>query len=126
MSENEKEYIVVEVKNTNNAAIPELKTWNTITYVLYALGYFLGGFPWLVAIVMNYLKVGDSVGTIYESHTKWQIRTFWWALIWSLVGIITAPFMIGFVILLANWIWVIYRVIKGFMKLGENKPVFSE
>lgn len=126
MSDKEVEYIVVEEVTTNNKVIPELKTWNTITYVLYGLGFFLGGLPWIAAVIMNYLKVGDAAGTIYESHIKWQIRTFWWAFVWLVVGGLTSFVGVGILILLANVVWVIYRVIKGFMKLGENKPVFTE
>lgn len=121
MSDNEKEVIyIVESKNKGDDS---LKTYNIITYALYAAGFFTGGVSWIVAIIMNYLKRGDAVGTIYESHINWQIRTFWWAFLWAVLGGILSLVGVGLLILLANFVWVIYRVVKGFIKLGDNQPI---
>ncbi len=72
---------------------------------------------------MNYVKRDDVKGTYLESHFNWQIRTFWWGLLWAVIGFITMFILIGFAVLLANGIWIIYRIIKGWLKLNEGKPI---
>ncbi|HEY7761152.1 MAG TPA: hypothetical protein VIA64_17195, partial [Burkholderiales bacterium] len=70
-----------------------------------------------------YIKLPDVAGTLYESHFRWQIRTFWWGLLWSVVGGLTTWILIGFLILAATAIWVIYRIVKGWLSLSEGKPM---
>ena len=91
-----------------------LKQVTLVVYVLQALGYLTGGLTAIAAIIVNYIKKEDVAGTLYESHFTWQIRTFWWGLLWGVVG---------FVLWFAAWIWMIYRVVKGWLKLTENQPV---
>lgn len=100
-----------------------LKNVTMVVYLLQALS-FLWGVTAIVGIVVNYVKRDDVRGTVYESHFDWQIRTFWWGLAWFVVGmllIIAAG--LGFLVLFVAWIWAIYRVVKGWLKLSENKPV---
>ena len=100
------------------------KTLTTIIYALYAASFFVG-ITAIVAIVMNYVKKDDVVGTLYESHFRWQIRTFWFALLWGCVGAITLIILIGWPILIAISIWVIYRLVKGWLRLNDNKPMYT-
>jgi len=93
-----------------------------VVYALQALS-FLWGVTALIGVVISYVKRDDAVGTVYESHFNWQIRTFWWGLIWTAVGIALAIFVVGVFVLFAVWVWMIYRVIKGWLKLNEGKPV---
>lgn len=81
------------------------------------------GISALAAIVLNYLKRDDARGTWLESHFSWQIKTFWWSLGLALLGGITAPLGIGFVIWFATLIWYIYRIVKGWLALSENKAI---
>ena len=99
-----------------------LKTLTMVVYALQALS-FLWGVTGIIGIVINYVKRDDVKGTLYESHFDWQIRTFWWWLLWSVIGVATVWLLIGFAILFAAWIWAIYRVVKGWLKLNEGKPV---
>jgi uncharacterized membrane protein len=103
----------------------ELAGLKNITMVVYALQAlsFLWGITLIVGVVINYVKRDDVKGTIYESHFDWQIRTFWWGLLWAVVGFITAFVLVGFAILFAAWVWAIYRVVKGWLKLNEGKTV---
>ena len=55
-----------------------LRTLTHVLYGLYAAYWLTGGITVLIAIIINYLKRGDVVGTPYEAHFEWQIRTFWW------------------------------------------------
>ena len=103
-----------------------LRSLRTLTHVLYALyaAYWLtGGLTVLVAIIINYLKRDDAAGTPYEAHFQWQIRTFWWAVLGHLIGVALLWVFIGFPILLVVGVWTLYRVIKGWLYLYENKPL---
>ena len=99
----------------------------SITMVIYALqaASFFVGLTFLVAVVVNYIKRDDVRGTWLESHFRWQIRTFWYCLLWGLVGALLSAVVIGFFILVANAIWVIYRIAKGWINLADNKPMYS-
>ena len=99
-----------------------LKTIATVVYALHVAGFFTG-IAWIVAIVMNYVKLDDARGTWLESHFRWQIRTFWWGLLWAAIGALTVFVLIGFAILFADAVWIIYRIVKGWLNLAENKPL---
>ena len=100
----------------------ELKTLATVVYALQAAGFFVG-LTWIVAVVINYVKRDDVRGSWLESHFSWQIRTFWWGLLWAVVGGILALVVVGFAVLFADAVWIIYRIVKGWLNLNENKPV---
>ncbi len=100
-------------------------TLTTVIYALYAASYFVGVTA-IVAIVMNYIKKDDVAGTFLESHFRWQIRTFWFGVFWGALGAITALFGIGWIILFANGIWIIYRIVKGWLSLNDGKPMYIE
>ncbi|MFO1335594.1 MAG: hypothetical protein U1E80_10970 [Piscinibacter sp.] len=70
---------------------------------------------------MNYVKRDDTKGTSTRA-TAWQIRTFWWSLLWAVVGFITMFVLVGFVILAADAVWTIYRIVKVF-ELNDGKPM---
>jgi uncharacterized membrane protein len=93
-----------------------------VIYILYALSAFVG-FTAIAAIIMNYIKKADVQGTFLESHYRWQMRTFWFGLLWGIIGVATSIFLIGFLILAVNSIWLLYRVIKGFLRLSDNREV---
>lgn len=99
-----------------------LKNITMVVYALQALS-FLWGVTAIVGVVINYVKRDDVKGTIYESHFDWQIRTFWWGLLWGVIGVATIWLVVGFFVLFAAWVWAIYRVIKGWLKLTEGKIV---
>ena len=101
------------------------KNWTTAVYALQALAIILG-ITYLVAIIINYIKIDDVRGTWLESHFRWQIRTFWYSVLWGVIGGLTVFIFVGFVILGIASVWVIYRVIKGWMRLSENKPMYPE
>ena len=100
----------------------ELKTLAMVVYALQAAGFFVG-LTWIVAVVINYVKRDDVRGTWLESHFTWQIRTFWWGLLWAVVGGILVLVVVGFAVLFADAVWIIYRIVKGWLNLSENKRV---
>jgi uncharacterized membrane protein len=99
-----------------------LKTITHVVYALQALG-FLNGITWIVAVIINYVKKDDVAGTWLESHVRWQIRTFWFGLLWGVIGGVLTLVLIGFVVLFADAVWIIYRIAKGWLNLAENRPM---
>ena len=115
----------------------------TLAHVIYALhafavlsgvlssativGSFVSGLPSIVAVILNYLKRSEVRGTWLDSHFRWQIRTFWFALLWILVAIALALTLIGIpfaLILVAGaGLWVIYRVVRGWLALKDGRPM---
>lgn len=107
------------------AAAAEDRSLRDLTAVVYALqaASLLLGVTLLAAVVVNYVKREDVAGTWLESHFRWQIRTFWISLLWTVFGAITLLILVGFVILFVWLIWFIYRIAKGWIALAEGKPV---
>jgi len=125
-------------------ASPSLVRTTHLVYGLHALGLVLGafgaasvvgsflfGWPSIIAVIINYVKRGDVRGTWLESHFAWQIRTFWYALLWAvLVAIVSGPLMlvlIGF----GTWalgmgllgLWAIYRIARGWLRLNGHQAM---
>jgi uncharacterized membrane protein len=101
-----------------------LKNVTMVVYVLQALS-LLWGVTAIAGVIVNYVKRDDARGTVYESHFDWQIRTFWWMVVWGVVGfVLIFALGLGFIVLGVAWLWAIYRVVKGWLKLTEAKPVF--
>lgn len=103
-----------------------MKSAKTITTVVYALqaASFLVGITFIAAIIISYLTRQDVEGTWLESHFRWQIRTFWFGLLWSVIGAATFIFLIGWLVLVVDGIWVIYRIAKGWLYLADNKKMY--
>ena len=103
-----------------------------ITTAASIVGSFVCGIPSIVAVVMNYARVAATRGTFLESHFRWQIRTFWFALLWALIiWAVTLPlFIVGIGVLLfflgfgALAIWIIYRVVRGWISLRDRRPMY--
>lgn len=95
-----------------------------IIYGLYAASIVVG-VTYIVAIILNYVKKDDVVGTMYESHFRWQIRTFWFSLLWFVIGCITVFFVVGIFVWIASGIWFIYRIVVGWLRLSEGKPMYA-
>jgi len=119
----------------------------TITHVVYALhtlslvigafgaatiiGTFLFGWPSIIAVIINYVKRSEARGTWLESHFRWQIRTFWFALLWAAIVFIVSVVLAVVVIGIATWIlgivalglWAIYRIVRGWLRLKDGRPI---
>jgi uncharacterized membrane protein len=122
---------------------PSLVTWTQAIYALHAfsiltgilgaatvVGAFLTGWPSIIAVILNYVKRGEARGTWLESHFRWQIRTFWFGLLWVVLCGTFVVMTLGIGLLLV-WlplgivaIWFIYRVVRGWMALSERRPMY--
>lgn len=120
----------------------------TVTHVVYALhalslvigafgaatiiGAFVLGWPSIIAVIINYVKRSEARGTWLESHFSWQIRTFWWAVLWGLIVVaVSMPLVLLFGIgvitfylgLFGLGIWAIYRIARGWLALKDEKTL---
>lgn len=92
-----------------------------VVYILQALSFFLGGISGLVGVIINYVKLDDVRDSWIEPHFRWQIRTFWIGLLWTVIGVVTTMIIVGWFILLGAAIWIIYRIVKGALALNDGK-----
>ena len=123
---------------------PSLITVSHVTYALHALGLAIGafgaapvggsfvfGWPSIIAVIINYVKRDEARGTWLESHFTWQIRTFWFALLWTLViggvGALLAIVLVGFAIWAVGFfvlgLWAIYRIARGWLALRDRRTI---
>jgi uncharacterized membrane protein len=120
----------------------------TVTHVIYALHAvslvtgiitaasvvfaFLTGWPSIIAVILNYVKRSEARGTWLESHFRWQIRTFWFGLLWVSLCLIFVVATLGIGLLIA-WLplgvvglWFIYRIVRGWLALADRRPMYVE
>ena len=107
---------------SSDPKLDSLKTLSTVIYALYALSLF-SGVTAIVAIVLNYIKLEEAKGTWLESHFRWQIHTFWWGLLWFVVGAATWIILIGWIVMGVAFVWFIYRIAYGWLKLNDGLPI---
>ena len=92
------------------------------------VGSFVGSVPSIVAVILNYVKRGDARGSWLESHYRWQIRTFWFAIGWVLLAAILVLTLIGipvaFAILAGVSLWLVYRIARGWLRLRDRLPMY--
>jgi uncharacterized membrane protein len=128
----------------STAPAPSLVTVTHVVYALHALsliigafgaatviGSFVFGWPSIIAVIINYVKRSEVRGTYLESHFRWQIRTFWFALLWTIVVALVSAVLLIVIIGFATWaiglaalgIWAIYRVARGWLALRDGQPM---
>ncbi|MFC6053400.1 hypothetical protein A6M14_12500 [Acinetobacter sp. Ac_877] len=120
------------------------RTLTIVLYVLYIVAIFSAGILAIVALIINYIKRDAVKGSIFESHFTWQIRSFWWYLIWNIVAFV--PFLFLFftgenpdafvgvafgasafcvAMIALSWVWIVYRAILGLIRVNDNKPMYQ-
>ena len=125
---------------------PSDVTWTHVIYALHGFGVALGvltsaaivtsflfGLPSIAAVIVNYVRRSRVRGTYLESHFQWQIRTFWYALLWMVVAaLLSVPLMLVLIGFLTLWLaivviglWVLYRVARGWMRLSSGLPMYA-
>ena len=98
-----------------------------LTSAVTIVGAFVFGVPSIIAVIMNYAYRSGTRGSFLESHFSWQIRTFWFALLWIVIGLMLLVTLIGiplaWVVCIGAGVWVIYRVARGWLTLQDRKPM---
>lgn len=117
-----------------------LRAWTHVIYGLHAWSVlagiltsalvvttFLLGWPSIIAVILNYVKRSEAAGTMFESHFRWQIRTFWFAVPWALLGLVLWVTFLLIPLAILVWamtgLWVAYRVIRGWLALARGGPM---
>lgn len=96
-------------------------TMAIIIYVLFIVGFF-NGLTTLIGVALAHAN-SNSTDPVLASHYKYQIRTFYWGLLWFVVGTITSYIVIGWFILLAWIIWTVIRIIFGLTALSKRETI---
>jgi uncharacterized membrane protein len=128
----------------NERSLSSLVGWTQAIYALHAfslltgilgaatvVGAFLTGWPSIIAVILNYVKRGESRGTWLESHFRWQIRTFWFGLLWIslcvlfIIGTFGLGIIIAWLPMVLVGIWFIYRIVRGWLALNDNRPMYA-
>lgn len=98
-----------------------------ITSAAFVVTAFLTGWPSIIAVIINYVKRDSVRGTFLDSHFSWQIRTFWWSLLWVIIAAVMIATIIGVVVgvplMLLVGLWVVYRIVRGWITLTRRKPM---
>ena len=119
---------VVSNSSEDDENIRKGKSLATIIYAFQASGILLI-FPFIIALLMNYLKLSSVKDTWIESHFRWQMRTFWFSLLWGVLTIVSIviPIIHWFIplFLAANVIWVLYRIIRGWVMLSKYQVAYA-
>ena len=133
---------MAEIDAEKNTVVPS-NGLVTLTHVMYGLHAFsaitgltsaalvvtafLSGWPSIIAVIINYVKRNEVHGTYLASHFGWQIRTFWYAVLWFAIGallIITIiGWFVGLPLLIVVGLWVLYRIARGWLTLANGKPM---
>lgn len=107
-----------------------LHAFTVVTGILssaFILTAFLTGWPSILAVILNYLKRGEARGTYLESHFRWQIRTFWFALLWVAIAWLLVFTLLGIPFAMAIFViaglWVLYRIARGWLRLADRQAM---
>ena len=120
-------------------ATQDQKNLTYLLYGLYLVAIFSAGILAVIAIMINHVKFSSLKGTFLESHFLWQIRGFWWYLLWNVIGF-ASLFLVVFVyqsawwavfapticlvIIGLAWVWSVYRAIRGLIALSNDEAMY--
>jgi len=103
----------------------ELRKYTYAVYILQALS-FVTLVTAIVGLIVNYIKQDDVRGSWLESHFRWQKATFWYGLLWLALGLLTAPILVGYLVLPVVTIWLMYRIARGWIYLVDGKQMYLQ
>jgi uncharacterized membrane protein len=103
----------------------ELRKYAFSVYILQALSFVLV-ITSVIGLVINYLKQDEVRGGWLESHFRWQKMTFWYGLLWTFLGFISLPILVGYLVLPAVTLWLIYRIARGWICLVDGKEMYLQ
>ena len=92
-----------------------------LVYILYLVA-LVSGITGIVGVVMAYIN-RDAAPDWLRTHYTFQIRTFWISILYTIIGVVLAFVVVGFLVLALAFIWYIVRCVKGMQLLGQNKPI---
>ena len=125
---------------TANDDLEGPRAWCHVMYGLHALsalggvltsatvvGAFVTGWPSLLAVAINYATRHRVHASWLESHWRWQLRTFWFALLWAITALVLLFSFLGIplavAVIVGTGLWVLYRVARGWLVLLDRKAI---
>jgi uncharacterized membrane protein len=115
----------ISTETTSTEVSKDQKNIVLLVYILQAAS-FVVGITALAAIIVDYIKRDELRGTWLESHINWQIKTFWYALLSGFIGVVLLVVLVGWLVLVATTVWVVYRIIKGWLFFNDGKSLPDE
>jgi uncharacterized membrane protein len=105
--------------------IEDAKQFARILYIAHAVTFFFSlGMLNVLVLIVNYIRRPETAGTMVYSHHTWMIRSFWWYVLWMIVGgILWFTLVLPFVVWGLAWLWMAYRIIRGFLDLNNNRAM---
>jgi len=113
----------IEDADFYDPADAERKNLAFLVYILQGIRLAAGGLAWIAAMMVNYIKFDSVRGTWLESHFRWQLNTFWYGLLWWVVGLISWLLLLGWLVWGVLTLWAIYRVVRGALLLNDGRPI---
>jgi uncharacterized membrane protein len=109
----------------HETGLEDAKQFARILYVAHALTFFFSlGTLSILVLIVNYIRRPDTAGTMVYSHHTWMIRSFWFYALWMVVGaLLWFTFVLPFVVWGIAWVWMAYRIIRGFLDLNNNRAM---
>ena len=103
----------------------EARTLTLLVYILQAVGFLSVGIAWVVGIIINHIKQDAVRGSLYASHFRWQMRTFWFSILWF---VLCAPLWVlvipGWLAYSAIVLWALYRIIRGWLNFNDGRAMY--
>jgi len=99
------------------------KNLTLLVYLLQALGFVTGGLTAIAALVINYIKRDEVSDSWLEGHFRWQVNTFWYGLLWTVLAWLSWLILLGWLSAAVVTVWLIYRIVKGAIYLNDDKPI---
>jgi uncharacterized membrane protein len=107
--------------NVEPAGTESERTLALVAYILHLVGA-IAGVTSIIGLILNYVR-RERYGGLLDSHHRWMIRSFWWALLWIVLGLGTMFILIGWLILGLVWLWYVYRHVRGLIALANGEPM---
>lgn len=111
-----------------DSKIQSEKNTARLLYIVHGLTFFFSlGLLSIIPLIINYSKRPDTQGTLVYSHHSWMIHSFWWFVVWMVVGgilfitVILLP--LAYIVWGVAWLWKAYRLIRGFIAINTNDPM---
>ena len=94
----------------------------TIISLLYLSSAVLGVTA-LVGVVLAYVWKGEAHAEWQTSHFEYLIRTFWIALVGTMISLVLMLVLIGFVLLVAVGVLVVVRCVLSLINAQKQMPM---
>ena len=110
--------------------IEDAKQFARVLYIAHAITFFFSlGTLSILVLIVNYIRRPETAGTMVYTHHTWMIRSFWFYALWMVLAFMLVIFTLGlgtpiaWLVGVAAWVWMAYRIIRGFMDLNNNRAM---